>query len=102
MVANYSHEQYTPLNNILTGSKLVEKSIDELINFQEERFGLQNKQQNDQTRIMIRSIEQSGRILKFFNDNQIQRMKIKKGEFHVKFLKTQQPENFIKHVIEPF
>lgn len=41
-------------------------------------------------------------MLKYFNDNQIQRMKIKKGEFHVKLVKTQQPENFIKNVIEPF
>lgn len=43
LVANYSHEQYTPLNNILTGSRMVEKQMEEIFKADEERYGTQNK-----------------------------------------------------------
>ena len=52
--------------------------------------------------MLMKAMEHSGKIMQFYNLNQIQRMKIIKGEFEMHKSYTDKPEDFIKQVIEPF
>jgi hypothetical protein len=81
---NYSHEQMTPLNIILANSKILIKRFKELQKYLDELFDIKKNQQlkqevaarNEETIKIIQAIEQSGQGMWYYNQNQIQRMKI--------------------------
>ena len=80
--ANYSHEQMTPLNSILGNSQIVIKRFLELhqtlIVYDDTWV---DNQKNDETLKLLIAIKQSGQAMSYYNQNQIQRMKIEKNEF---------------------
>ena len=57
---------------------------------------------NPETLKLLKCVKQGGQILWYFNQNQIQKMKIKKGEFKIKQTKTSDVMKHVKNVIEPF
>ena len=57
---------------------------------------------NNETIKIIQAIEQSGQGMWYYNQNQIQRMKIQKNEFKFKPSKTKNLESFITKVLYPF
>ena len=57
---------------------------------------------NEETVQIINSITYSGQIMWFYNQNQIQRMKIDKNEFRVKLSDSKTVEMSIEKVIQPF
>ena len=81
--ANYSHEQMTPLNSILGNSTVLIDEFQKI--FTENRSGLISSE--DCVRKMVenlrflQAIQQSGKIMYYYNLNQIYRMKIRKNEF---------------------
>ena len=99
MESNFSHEQMTPLNSILSNSKILFEKLEkimvkgtanssthyrDLLKFQRVNMDL-NKQ-----------IMYSAQILQFYNTNQIEKMKIRKGELVVKEMSSDNPEKFIE------
>ena len=44
----------------------------------------------------------SAQILQFYNTNQIERMKINKGQLNLQENSSDRPEKFIKQVLQPF
>ena len=101
----------TPLNCIIGNSKIVLKRLkNQLDNFQRamnEKNGCYNYQGADMARqqsitSLISGIQQSGEIMHFYNDNQVQRLKINRGAFTPIATFHQQPEKFIREVVAPF
>ena len=88
--ANYSHEQMTPLNCIINNSKLIETELGE------------DKEKNKNTLGLVEAIKHSGLIFKYYNQNQIQRMKIKKNEFYINKRLLKSPEHVIMKILKPF
>ena len=70
--ANYSHEQMTPLNCILTNSKIIRQRIKALIDTVEVATGdkesVESKTHN-QTLNLLNAIEFSGQIMQLYNRN---------------------------------
>jgi hypothetical protein len=64
----------TPLNSILGNSKIVIKRIEDL-------FKHELTVQNLETMGLLNSIKFSGKIMWYYNKNQIAKMKINKQEF---------------------
>lgn len=61
-----------------------------------------NTQEHKETKVLIKSVESSGKIMWFYNQNQIQRMKIRKGDFYSKFSFTTEPETIIVEIVKLF
>ena len=51
---------------------------------------------------MIELIKDSGQLMWFYNQSQIQRMKIKKNEFKDQIGNWKQAESYIRKVVFPF
>ena len=108
--SNYSHEQMTPLNCILANSKIVLKRFRENFELLEEYYKViqdpegakKMKIRGDETLKILRAIEQSGQAMWFYNQNQIQRMKIRKDEFISKSTFARSPDQHIQKVVHPF
>ena len=49
--------------------------------FQELFSAQDKKKEHSETKNLIKSIESSGKIMWFYNKNQIEKMKIRKGDF---------------------
>ena len=96
--SNYSHEQMTPLNCILTTSKIALKRVIELMKLVQQ----ENSTRNLETIQMLQNINQSGQLMFYYNSNQIERMKIEKSEFRPKPEMSSQIESFIIQVLEQF
>jgi len=92
----------TPLNNILNSCKLIYYRYAEFLKNHEESMNPQDINDFNFSQVMIKSVEHSGKLLYYYNCNQLQRMKICKNEFEPKFTMTKDPMYFIKKVIEPF
>lgn len=105
--ANFSHEYCTPLNNIISNSKiLIEKlqkiekqmkkrqNVDALLKLMSEFVNLSCK--------LNKQVFYSGQILNFHNQNQIERMKRWNNEFELKESSTNSPEDIIEQIIQPF
>ena len=92
----------TPLNSILANSKIVEKRLEDLCKFSDLYTDQANKRENKETKVLLESIKFSGKIMWYYNRNQIQKMKIKKGEFESKVSIAKDPEFYIKQVLKPF
>ena len=58
--------------------------------------------QNEETISLLYSIKYSGKIMWYYNKNQITKMKINKQEFQPKYTVTKMPEDFIQQVVGPF
>ena len=82
----------TPLNIILANSRIAVKRFIEIQKFLEDYFEIKQNpslkkeflEKNTETINIIRAIEQSGQGMWYYNQNQIQRMKIQKNEFKSK------------------
>ena len=92
----------TPLNCILANSKIIQKRVCALIEFNEMFDRSVNTQEHKETKVLIKSVESSGKIMWFYNKNQIERMKIKKGDFSSKFGITKEPESYIVEIVKLF
>ena len=66
----------TPLNSILSNTKIVYNTLLQMM--QDGRF-----EDRDSLK-MLGAVQQSGMIMWYFNQNQIQRMQINKNQFHQK------------------
>ena len=106
---NYSHEQMTPLNSILGNSQIILNKIYEFREllcrmYQLIKVPIDKKEMArlDETYTMMRAIQQSGQIMWYYNQNQIQRMKIRKNEFLIRTFEITDPENIIEKVVYPF
>lgn len=60
--ANYSHEQMTPLNSILSNSKIIYKRISELMKFQESI--LDGSKKSSKLSLAIRTNQETLALLK--------------------------------------
>ena len=90
--SNYSHEQMTPLNSIISNASLIQNYL-----------GDWRKQDLKQAiKPLISQIEQSSQIMYFHNRNQITKMQIQKGDFRSTQHVTKSPEDYIRRVIESF
>ena len=95
----------TPLNLILSNSKVV---IDKLEKNMEKESNSSAKNYSDLLRFhknsyeMYKQIMYSAQILQFYNTNQIERMKINKGQLNIQENSSDRPEKFIKQVLQPF
>jgi hypothetical protein len=100
----------TPLNCILANSKIVYKRFKENFELLEKYFlmigdleGAKKMQiRGEETLKILKAIEQSGQAMWFYNQNQIQRMKIKKNEFKSKNNLSKGADQHIMKVIYPF
>ena len=97
--ANFSHEQMTPLNCIINNSKLVHDQLAEIVR---NHPTISRSRVFNQTLLMLDSVNQSGMILFYFNQNQIQRMKIKQNQFHQYVSQTFHVHEHIQEVLFPF
>ena len=91
---NYSHEQMNPLNCILGNSKIIYKRLLEmnrefvsLVDTCKPKGGnYQNIiDKHDETVGILNSITHAGQIMWFFNQNQIEHMKMSKDDFKIKY-----------------
>ena len=95
----------TPLNCILANSRIVRQRIKQLIDVAEEVAGDKESVESrghQQTIQLLNAIEFSGQIMQLYNKNQIQRMKIRKGDFESAQTTIQNPEECIRQTIAPF
>ena len=94
--ANFSHEQMNPLNNILQNASTVHAIMNRQL--------AENPGSKDALNSMklVKAIGQSGQIMWYFNQNQIQRMKIKKRQYAAKQTQIQCLRQLIKKVVSPF
>jgi hypothetical protein len=77
----------TPLNSILANSKIVIKRFENMN---------MNSPENLETIALLKSIKFSGKIMWYYNKNQITKMKINKQEFQSQYSLTKVPEEYIK------
>lgn len=105
MEANYSHEQMTPLNCILGNGKILLAQIQKLMSKGSRRSAVHYKELQDfqkQNFDLNKQIMYSAQILQFYNMNQIEKMKVNKGELIIKEMCSLKPEQFIEEVLQPF
>jgi hypothetical protein len=77
----------TPLNSILGNSGILLKRFYEMQNkLIEYDQAWINNLKNEETLKLLKAVHQSGQAMSYYNQNQIQRMKIEKNEFQVKDL----------------
>ena len=99
MEANYSHEQMTPLNCILNNAKMLLVKLQKTMKKGEKKSSQHYKELMEfqvACLEMNKQIMFSAQILQFYNTNQIEKMKIKKGELVVKEMCSDKPEQFIE------
>ena len=99
--ANFSHEQMNPLNNILANSDLVHNRLYKLMQLCElSRIDMPFNQK--ETLKLSKAVKQSATCLWYFTQNQIQKMKIRKGDFKKVERPTFSILDRIKNVLNPF
>ena len=96
--ANFSHEQMNPLNCILINSNIIQKRFLALTS----NPASSDPKTNEDTLRMMLAIEQCSKGLWYFNQNQIQKMKIRKGEFGKRETSSNQLVKHLEHVVFPF
>ena len=102
--ANYSHEQMTPLNSILGNSGIILDDLRKVVSDS-------NLKQRSSDPILVKvidsirflqAIQQSGKIMYFYNLNQILRMKINKNEYKLSYSPSSEPQHHLFQVLFPF